>query len=373
MAAAIALAACGAFPASGPSTGAIESEARAKLVYELIEIDRGVVARQASRGSSSLVGRFGGRGNIVRQTIGIGDVVNVAIYEASPEGLFSSGISAIGAGSSGTKLPPQVVDQSGTIMVPYAGRIRVYGRTIGQVTDAIVQRLTGKAVEPQVIVTLGKIGYNTATVLGAVVKSGQVPLNPKGDRILDVLAAAGGVRGETHNTLMRVTRGKRTIDVPLSVIVEDPRENIYVWPGDTIVALVSKQSYSVLGAVSRPGEYDFDRYRMTLAQAVAKAAVDDNRANRRGVFIFRYEPREFVDSVVSGGTDLPGETIPVIYRLAISDPASFHLMQRFIVRDGDVLYLANAPTVDLGKFLGLLSASVATVATPAATVKTLSE
>jgi polysaccharide biosynthesis/export protein len=63
----------------------------------------------------------------------------------------------------------------------------------GGVEEAIVKALEGKAIQPQAVVTITKNSSNTATV-GGEVASGTVPLNPKGDRILDVIASAGGIR-----------------------------------------------------------------------------------------------------------------------------------------------------------------------------------
>ena len=52
--------------------------------------------------------------------------------------------------------------------------------------------LAHKAIEPQAVVTITHNLSNTVTVDGAVSRSDRIPLTTKGDRILDVIAAAGG-------------------------------------------------------------------------------------------------------------------------------------------------------------------------------------
>lgn len=51
------------------------------------------------------------------------------------------------------------------------------------------------------------------------------------------------------------------------------------------------------------------------------------------------------------------------------DPQSYFALQRFTMRDKDVIYIANAPTVQIYKFLQL----VYTFATPAVTAKVLTQ
>ena len=93
--------------------------------------------------------------------------------------------------------------------VPYAGRVQVAGRTQQQVEAAIVDRLRGKAIEPQALVNVSRNVSNTVTVTGEVSNGSRVPLTLRGDRIMDVIAAAGGYRSPVHETFVSLTRGGR--------------------------------------------------------------------------------------------------------------------------------------------------------------------
>jgi protein involved in polysaccharide export with SLBB domain len=78
-----------------------------------------------------------------RITLGIGDLVNVTIFEAEPGGLFIPGEPGARPGNFVT-LPDQVVDTNGNITVPYAGTIRALGRTPAEVQEAINEALSTK-------------------------------------------------------------------------------------------------------------------------------------------------------------------------------------------------------------------------------------
>jgi polysaccharide export outer membrane protein len=57
--------------------------------------------------------------------------------------------------------------------------------------------------------------------------------------------------------------------------------------------------------------------------------------------------------------------VPVVFRIDLTQPGSFFVMQSFPIENRDVLYVSNAPVTELQKFLNLLF----TVAYPVLTVK----
>jgi len=127
--------------------------------------------------------------------IGPGDIIEVTIWEASPAMLFSvfTPTSTMTAGTSnGVTLPPQMVDSDGMITIPFAGRVLVKGRPTKTIQSEIVQQLKGKANRPQVLVRVTKNSTSNVTIVGDVNSSTMMPLTPKGERLLDALAASGG-------------------------------------------------------------------------------------------------------------------------------------------------------------------------------------
>jgi polysaccharide biosynthesis/export protein len=46
--------------------------------------------------------------------------------------------------------------------------------------------------------------------------------------------------------------------------------------------------------------------------------------------------------------------VPVVFRIDLTDPSSFFLMQSFPIENNDVLYVSNAPVTEMQKYLNLL-------------------
>jgi len=90
-------------------------------------------------------------------------------------------------------IPDQQVGPDGTIGVPYAGRVPAAGRTPADVQQTIEALLANKALGPQALVIVKKSDANAVTVAGELVAGARVPLSPGGDRLLQVIAGAGGI------------------------------------------------------------------------------------------------------------------------------------------------------------------------------------
>ena len=290
------LCACSSLPKSGPSAQDVQQQqisADQGLRYEVVDIDPSVISALRRRGYESFSSRFGDRGLSPEPVIGVGDSVTVTIWEATAGGLFSSPIVAdkIGAGSNSAMIPEQVVGRDGGITVPYAGRIPVAGRTTRAVQQIVQKALEGKAIEPQVLVSVVRPVSNSVSVGGEVTAGARVPLSVKGDRLLDVLAAAGGVRAPVNETFVELSRGSTTSRIPLLTIISNPSENIYLRANDVLTLVRDPQTFIAYGATGRNAEIPFEADGITLAQALAKAGgLLDERSDPRGVFVFRYEP-----------------------------------------------------------------------------------
>ncbi len=368
---ALALGACSTVPNSGPTRANVVSTSTASdNPYLLIRLSDFVTQKLASFPGPSLYGKFGDYRGPIEQRIGVGDTVIVNVFEAASGGLFSQPVStADTTGSHSATVPPQVVQRDGTITVPYAGPVEVVGKTTPEVEKIIVDKLTGKAIEPQAIVTISQPIFSSITVTGESVKGGRLPLSTKGDHLLDVIAEAGGITSPANQTFLELTRRGRTVRVPFQTLLNTPRENIYARPGDVLTVVRYPLSFTAFGATLRNSVINFDALGISLEEAVAQAAgLVDDRADPEGVFIFRYEP-------ISVVRDFPGLTanqaalnlVPTVYIINMRDPASLLLARKFSVHDKDILYVSNSPINDLQKFLGIVS----TVTGPVISIGTL--
>jgi polysaccharide export outer membrane protein len=256
-----------------------------------------------------------------------------------------------------------MVAVDGTISVPFCGSVPVTGHTPQQIEADIAERLKGKANQPQVLVQITHNATSNVTVVGEVSQSMRMPLTAKGERVLDALAAAGGLRSPLDKTTVQLTRGGEVLGMPLSRVSRDPKQNIALQPGDVLTALFQSSSFTALGASNRNEEISFEAQGISLAQALGRiGGLIDTRADARGVFIFRFEDPAALPDGGKGLPRTPEGRVPVVYRADLKDPATFLVAQNFPVRDKDVIYVSNAGSSDLFKFLNVLTSSVYTIA-----------
>jgi polysaccharide export outer membrane protein len=286
-----------------------------------------------------------------------GDVVKVTIFDSGGS-LFATPIMPNGMTQTGAiphELPPQIVDNSGEIMVPYAGRIMARGRSAGQVQDEIQSKLKGKTVDPQVVVTVAeRKGGDCVTILGDVKAPSRVQISLAGTRLLDAIAQAGGSTGKEYETMVSVNRGGTTRATLLSEIFDTPSKNIFLQFGDSIVMRVRGQNFLSFGANGRVAEIPFDDDHLTMAKAMGKMnGLDDNAADPSSVLLYRMEPRGKIEEM-GGKPAGDGDVSPVIYRLDLTKPDGFFLARNFVMRDHDILYTTPAGSVGVNKFMRLL-------------------
>lgn len=374
---ALMLSACAVMPSSGPSAKSISSfengvvdQGQVKVIDVTGEVARAIAANTPQHSFANDLGD----GRAVGSIVGRGDVLDIAIWEAPPATLFGSAVNdsrltAIAAPdlAKGTALPEQMVDSDGQITVPFAGRIPAAGRTPQEIARTIVSRLNGKAHLPQAVVRLSRNAAANVTVVGDVEKSARVPLTSRGERVLDVLAAAGGVKQPVDKLLVQITRGSRMSALPLQAIIADSQQNIRLEPDDVMTVLFQPYSFTALGAVGRSDELKFEATGISLAQALGRVSgLQDSRANVRGVFIFRFEDPGVLDPAQrTNATLTPDGKVPVIYRIDLKDPSTLFVAQRFAVRDKDVLYVSNAPLADFQKFVNVVYSTLLPVASTA--------
>lgn len=363
------LGACSSVSSWMPSSGASSSQVAEiavspKLPIQIVDVDD-AVARRAIASSKRM--SFADVFDVEvrpRFSVGAGDVLEVSVWEAPPATLFGSTVIDPRAGAATTRVttfPEQMVSYDGTINIPFAGNIPVAGKSPQAVEVEVARRLRGKANQPQVLVRVTRNATSNVTVVGEVSQSIRMPLTAKGERLLDAVAAAGGVRQPVGKMTVQVTRNRVVQAMALDSVILDPRQNIMLQPGDVVTALYQPLSFIALGATGKNEEVVFEAQGISLAQALARSGgLQDQRADAKGVFIFRFE-----DPLVLGATGdnpqlMPDGTVPVIYRVDLKDPRSFFVAQGFPMRNKDVMYIANAPAAELQKFLNILTSVVFT-------------
>jgi polysaccharide biosynthesis/export protein len=367
------LPACSLLPGTGPTSDAVQGNATAglrsttALPYALIDVSADTIGFLSQPNLITFQGEFPDKRPKPQQVAGVGDVLNVSIFEAAPGGLFTPATAAGARPGNFVDLPPQAVDQKGSIYVPYAGEIPAAARTLPEIQQAIVARLRNRAIEPQVVVSLNQQHSSVVSVLGDVNTPGVLALNSVGERLLALIARAGGPKFEAVESYVTLQRDGKKVRVLLSRVVHDPNENIFIRPNDVIFITREAPTFTALGALNQNvfgfnSEIAFDVETLTLAQAIGKAGgLNDNQSDPAEVFVYRYEDRRFVEKFGVDTKRFVYDRIPTIYHLNIRDPSGMLLAAGFQMRTKDVMYVANAKVVDYYKLLGLINNTAASV------------
>ncbi|MFT4066424.1 polysaccharide biosynthesis/export family protein [Paraburkholderia sp.] len=353
---------CGTFPdwlpTSGPSRQQVREQSDSGRVegIQVVDVNDGLArkladAKRLDQFSSTFASKTANN-----YVIGPGDVIEVTIWETPPAMLFSASapvsLPSLGSGSSSSvTLPTQMVAADGTVSIPFAGRIAVAGHTTEQIETSIVNHLKGKANQPQVLVSVVKNNASNVTVVGEVNTSTMMPLTPKGERLLDALAFAGGLKQPVSHMAVQLSRGDTTATMSLESVIRDPKQNVLLKPGDVVTALFQPLTFSVLGATGKNDEIPFEAQGISLAQALARSGgLSDSRADARGIFVFRFEDAKLVDNMDPSVKVNKGK-VPVVYEINLRDPAAFFVTQNFPVQNHDVIYVSNSPGAEFRKFL----------------------
>jgi polysaccharide export outer membrane protein len=367
------LPACSLLPGTGPTSDAVHGNATAgvrstaPLPYALVDISADTIGFLSQPNLITFKGQFPDKRPKPTQVVGVGDVLNISIFEAAPGGLFTPGQSAGARPGNFVDLPAQAVDQKGSIYVPYAGEIPAAARTIPEIQQAVVARLRNRAIEPQVVISLNQQHASVVSVLGDVNTPGVLPLNSVGERLMALIARAGGPKFQAVESYVTLQRDGKRVRVLLSRVVNDPRENIFIRPNDVIFIARESPTFTALGALNQNvfgfnSEIPFDVETLTLAQAMGKAGgLNDQQSDPSEIYVYRYEDRPFLEKLGVDLTRFTYDRIPTIYRLNLRDPSGMLLAAGFQMRSKDVMYVANAKVVDYYKLLLLINNTTSTV------------
>lgn len=352
------------FPDGGPDGSDIRLQAEAVLPYALVPLTPQVVDTLIATEPKGFAATFRDRRPPANLRFGVGDVVSVTIFEAAAGGLFIPAEGGSTRPGNFVTLPEQPIDNDGNISVPYAGLIRAAGRYNTDIQRDIVAKIRSRAIEPQAIVTLTQQRTNMISVIGAVNTPTRfaAAMSGAGDRLTDAIARAGGIKYEGYETWVALERDKRRASAPFAAFLADPANNVFVQPGDRLYVYREPQRFIAFGASGQQGQYTFDDWRLNLSQAVAKSGgLIDSQADPGSVFLYRLEPPEVAQQL---GVDLQrfpdGRPIPVILSVNFRDPSGYFLSTKVQMHNEDVIFVANAQSVEVTKFLNLMNLALGT-------------
>ena len=351
---------CSTLPRDGPSGASVDAGATTASAlgsYALVPLTYEVTERMKQVPPQFFGTLAAGSSDQPADVIGEGDTLAISIFD--PSGSLFGG--TLGAGSSSGRnaatmsggnqaLPGATVDRTGSVTIPFGGQVRVQGLTSTQAAAAIRRALVGKVANPQVLVSIAGNASNTVNVLGDVRQPGRAPLGVNSDRILDVIAAAGGSARTTDDLTISIQRGGQTYTAPLSAVTTEFGENVRLQRGDVINVQYKPRRFSTFGALNAVAQVDMPDGPMTLTGAMSKVGgLNTATANARRVLIFRFERPEVAQAL---GITQPATPrgVPVVYELNFNDAANVFAATNMQVMPEDVIYVPLAGAAEARKF-----------------------
>ena len=340
----LALTACG-LPRSGPTkkeilSGSVEKGGSTNIVYV-----NDAVNRAANFAPSYGFGLdFRSAGTVGADTIRPGDVLGLSIWENVDDGLLAS------MGSSSTALEHLQVDSNGYIFVPYAGRIKASGNSPDELRALITSKLETQTPDPQVMVTRVAGDGATVSVMGKVMAQGVFPIERPTRTLSAMLAKAGGVSIEPEVAVVTVKRGTSSGKIWLRDLYAKNSNDIALRPGDIVLVEEDQRSFTALGALGGQTKVPLGNEQINAVEAIALVGgLTTSLADPTGVFVMREEPQSVARAVLGSNTIYGSQRIA--YVLDLTKPDGLFLARDFLVRDGDTVYVTEAPFVQWQKSL----------------------
>jgi len=333
---------CG-LPQLGPTFSATVNKAAAEDgQFTLVEGEDHVRNSNALAGEPGFPSAFLSAGVGNTDVLATGDKLSLLVIENVSEGVFATGGNRI------FQLPQLQVQQSGKIHVPYVGQIQAAGRTVEELRQDITDALDPQTPNPQVSLERVPGSGASVSVLGAVTAQGVYPIEISSQRLTAMLARAGGAAGPLEEIVVRLERGKTTGEARLSLIAEDPRQDIALRPGDRITLVKDDRTITVLGATGGQTRIPVPRHDYRLIDLLGDAGgLNGNMASAKGVFVFR--------STDSAGRD----SDRLVIRFDLSTPAGIFAARSFRLRNADTVYVSEAPIRNVQKFLNTITGAAA--------------
>ncbi|MDE2355292.1 MAG: polysaccharide export protein [Alphaproteobacteria bacterium] len=351
------LAGCGNLPDDGPSARTVLESARAPKdgALPLANLSFSVTQEIASVPPPPMASLAAFDSRAPNDLIQPGDTLAVSVTEPTGAALGPMADNPGQAGGVGTQqqaIPPLLVNPAGSISLPFAGEVHVAGLTSDQAADAVRQAFRGRFADPQVLVTISSTRANTVSVLGDVRNVGRFPIGSHADRLMDVIAEAGGPLKPYQDLDVEIVRGARSATVPMSNIMASAADNIRLAPEDQIRILPDERKFSIFGAFDRPAQEPIIDDHLSLAGAISRSGgLDTFTAANGAVFLFRFERPEVVKALGLQGRETP-RGVPMIYRLDMrTNGQAFLIADTFMVRNGDMIYVPRANLVAFNKFM----------------------
>jgi polysaccharide biosynthesis/export protein len=245
-----------------------------------------------------------------------------------------------------------VVGEDGTFFYPFAGVVQAAGRTVEEIRDELIQKLSKFIEEVQLDVRVASYRSQRAYIVGEVAEPGiqlvqDIPLT-----VLEAINRAGGVTTEADLRNITLTRDDKTYSINLLSLYEggNTSQNVLLQHGDVLnIPDNQLNKVFVLGETTlgrgfgvRPRSLIMNKARMTLTEALSDGGgVDQLTSDAARIFIFRS---------ALGKAE--------IFHLDAKSPDAFILAERFPLQPRDVVFVDRAPGIRWNQIIAQIQPTV---------------
>lgn len=280
--------------------------------------------------------------------LGVGDVVQITVWERGENGLFSP----IGGA---TQLVSEI-EESGNIYIPYIGNVRASGRTADGLRRHIMELLSDKTLDPQVEVSRKTGDSKSITITGTAGVNSVVPIERTTKSLLSLLAKTGFAVPDPEAVRVTVRRGGAEGSIWMEDLFQNPQFDVPVRAGDVIFLNKDRRYFRSLGAIGQ-ARVAFPTRDVTVLDAISLVGgLQTNASDPSGVFIFRVEPPEIAVQVSEKAP--VDQTRNIAYLIDLTEGKGMFLADQMLMRDGDVLYVTDAPFTRFAKVAGSVASLV---------------
>lgn len=281
------------------------------------------------------------------QIIRAGDMLDVIIWDSSENSLLMS------PGTRSTNLSGVRVSESGTIFVPYVGKVRVADRTPDSARELLQRQLESVAPGAQVQLAMAEGRTNSIDMVSGVRTPGNIKMPDQNFSVLAAISAAGGVSEAVENPQVRLVRGHKTYRTSLARLFDNPKLDTRLNGGDQIMVEADRRYFLSLGAAGKESQFSFNRDTVSALDALSIiGGVNDGRANPKGVLILR----EYPASALNAGQRGPRQQ-RVVFTIDLTTSDGLFSARNFNINSGDLVLATESPLSSVNVVFGLVGSA----------------